>query len=669
MSATPVGVGGQEASQESPAFTIAEKLYTNRFLAHKVLFPHRHKNKDPEFHTDLMELLYSPDRWVAAEAFRGAAKSTRMEEIIILSALFGDFKYALILGNSYDRACERLAAIKNELITNDAINELFGEQSGGTWAADQIVLPNGCKIQAFGARQSLRGVKHNDERPDYLFVDDLEDEENVATEDARLKLKRWFNGALIPAMNPNTGKIRMVGTPLHPKSLLEEKMRDNAWKSARFPVIYLNEAGEEVSAWPDRFTIEYLTSLRDQFLKTGSGTEWEREYMCRPEDISAKPFKPHMIKVEPVVSLWMPVQIMVDPARTVKTATSARTGYAVWSWNGSKLYVHDAFGAFHKPDEIIKTIFELDDKFSPVEIGVEADGLEEFIMQPLRVEMARRGKPIPLSKQKAPRGKDDFIQGLQPFYTAGEVIHAKDLPDLVSELLQFPSGRKDVPNALAYALKMRVGKPVYEEFGINNIRPDMGLPDKKHPVYLAISARASLVCGVLLQLINGRLIIYKDYVFEGPPMEVLERLVQEAVMFADKEILLVSPKEQFNKYNSFGLEQAAKRLRTNLRSGAESIKSQGCLVSWIRKYVHNAPSLVVSDISRWSLNGFSWGYARKVSPTGLLNDYPEENIYSLVFEAIESFAKWADVGTSTEADNTLRYATTHDGRKYLTSRG
>ena len=368
---------------QNPKESIVARLFSNRPLAHHVLFPHRHKNADPDFHRELMDLLYCRDPWVAAEAFRGAAKSTRMEELIIISALMGDFKYALILGNSYDRACERLSAIKNELVQNDAINELFGEQSGGTWAADQIVLANGCKIQAFGARQSLRGAKHNDYRPDFLFVDDLEDEENVATEDARRKLKRWFNGALIPALDPK-GKIRMVGTPLHPKSLLEEKMRDSAWKSARFPVIYLNEEGREISAWPDRFPMEYISKLRQNFITDGSYVEFEQEYMCRSEDAAAKPFQPNMIKIEPVVASWMPIKIMVDPARTVKTATSARTGYAAWSWVGTKLIVHEAFGAFHKPDEIIKTIFDLDEKFNPVEIGVEKDGLEEWIMAPLR---------------------------------------------------------------------------------------------------------------------------------------------------------------------------------------------------------------------------------------------------------------------------------------------
>lgn len=655
--------------QETAKKEILERLYSDKFLAHKILFPHRHKNIDPDFHTELKGILYAKDPWVVLKAFRGAAKSTLMEEMIIICALFEDFRYALILGNSYDRACERLAAIKNEFVTNDAITELFGEQSGGTWAADQIVLANGCKIQAFGARQSLRGAKHNDQRPDFLFVDDLEDEENVATEDARRKLKRWFNGALLPAMDPS-GKIRMVGTPLHPKSLLEEKMRDSAWVSASFPVMYLDENGQEISSWPDRFTYEYLQRMRQNYINDGNLVEFEQEYMCRSEDVAAKPFQASMIRVESVSPVWTPTFVIVDPARTVKTATSARTGYVACAWVGSKLIVHEGFGAFHRPDEIIKTIFDLDKKFNPVEVGVEADGLEEFIMQPLRTEMLKRGRPIPLTKLKAPKSKDDFIRGLQPFYMAGDVIHAKDLPDLTSELLQFPTGRKDVPNALAYALKMRAGKPVYEDFSINNILPALEIPDKRHPVYLAISARASYLAAAAIQYVNGRVIIYRDWVKEGPAVEMLELLLQEVIMYCNKEVLLVAPKEQFNKYTNFGLDQAARKLRITMRQGAEAIKSQGTLSSWLRKTVQGSPALVVSDSARWTLNGFMRGYARKLNDSGMLNDRPDENLYVPVMEAIESFVQWFDIAVRNESETSgARYAMTEDGRRYLTSRG
>jgi hypothetical protein len=652
---------------ETAKAEILEALYRDRELAHKTLFPHRHKNKDPEFHAQFREVLYSEDQWAVLEAFRGGAKSTQAEERIIIGALFEDFRYAIIVGNSYDRACERLAAIKNELNTNDNITEVFGLQSGGTWAADQVVLANGCKIQAFGARQSLRGAKHNDQRPDFCLVDDLEDEENVATEDARRKLKRWFNGALIPAMDPQ-GKIRMLGTPLHPKSLLEEKMADRQWRSVRFPVMYLDDNGVEVSAWPDRFSLEYLNKIKQNYVVSGSFTEWEQEYMCRSEDVAAKPFQASMIKNEVVSSVWMPVKIMVDPARTTKVKTSARTGYAVWSWMGPKLIVHEAFGAFHKPDEIINTIFELDKKYNPVEIGVERDGLEEFILQPLRTEMLRRGYEIPLTPMKAPRNKEDFIKGLQPFYNAGEVIHAGNTSDLVSELLQFPSGRVDVPNALAYALKMRVGKAVYEDFGLTHISPTLEDTDRRHAVYLAVSARPSMLTGVLMQYINGRIVVYKDWVKHGPPMEMLQGLVQEAIMFGGSKIKLVAPKEQFDKYTNNGLRQAARELRLPMEIGGASQNSHGVLTKWLCKQVQGIPSFTVSDGSRWVLNGLSNGYARKLTDAGLLSEMPEQNIYAVVMEAVECFVMWFDFAQQNNDGEDRRYDVTSNGRQYLTAR-
>ncbi len=237
------------------------KFHADRYLAHDYLFPTRRKNESPEFHKNVLELFYSPAQFCLAEAFRGGAKSTLVEEYTILSILFKDFKFAIIVGNSYERACERLAAIKHELESNEEIIELFGTQVGPVWSADVIVLTNGARIQAFGARQSLRGAKHMNDRPDLAVIDDLEDEDMIATEAARHKTRRWFDGALVPALVP-TGKIRMVGTPLHPKSLLEEKRNSSQWKSVVIPISYINENGSEVSSWPSRFPMSGFASSR-----------------------------------------------------------------------------------------------------------------------------------------------------------------------------------------------------------------------------------------------------------------------------------------------------------------------------------------------------------------------------------------------------------------------
>ena len=646
---------------------ILSAILKNRALAHKILFPHRHKNTPPEFHEPLLDLLYSEHRWVALEAFRGAAKSTLMEEVVIIKALFREFRFPIILGNSYDRACERLSAIKREFETNDNIAELFGEQVGGTWAQDQIVLTNGTKIQCFGARQSLRGAKHNDQRPDFALVDDLEDEDNVATEDARRKLKRWFNGALIPALDPES-PIRVVGTPLHPKSLLEEKMCDPAWVSRRFPILNFNaETGVEESAWPDRFRLEYINELKQNYIRDGNYVEFEQEYMCRSEDIANKPFQPGMFKVEPVISQWMPVEIMVDPARTTNVK-SARTGYAAWSWVGTKLIVHEAFGAYHKPDEIIAEMFRLNDKYQPVSLGVELDGLEEFIMQPLRSEMLKRGVTLPLAPQHAPRDKLGFITSLQPFYKAGEVIHAGHFPDLVGELLQFPSGLKDVPNALAYALKMRGGRPVYSDFTLGHVIPELA-PNMRKPLHLVFSSRPSVTAAVLLQFNDGVLKVLGDWVMQGPPSDMVQTICQEAILLGGQKAKTYAPADQFDRYTNIGLPQAIKKMGTTPQQLGTTLKAQGFLADWMRKTVNGAPVIQVSDGAVWTRNGLARGYIRKLKTDGTLGEQPEENYYRLVIEAIETFAQWVNSGVAENNNSSFErhYARTDDGRQYLTT--
>lgn len=650
---------------------LLRRFATDRALAHKYLFAHRRKDKTPEFHKDVLDLFYSPSGRVALQAFRGAAKSTLIEEYTLLECLFRRAEFAVIVGNSYGTACERLASIKQELTTNDALIELFGNQQGATWAESEIVLANGRKIQALGARQSMRGIKHNNERPDLGVIDDLEDEEMVATEDAIHKTKRWLYGVLIPALNPHTGRLRMLGTPLNAKCVVEQVMTNPNWETKRFPIRYIDGNGEMQPMWPDRFSLDWIEKTEQAYRESGNSTEFEQEYMCRPESEESKPFKAGMIKVAATPSLWMPTQIMVDPARKgaalgQSNKKLSRTGYAVWSWVGSKLIVHEAFGAFHKPDEIIDTMFKLDAKYKPVDLGVEADGLEEFIMQPLRAEQIKRGIMLPIRKLKAPNNKLAFITSLQPFYNAGEVTHAKDMPDLVGELLAFPSGRNDVPNALAYATKMRGGRVVYEDFNEGHVAQGLE-PDRRRPIWLVVSSRPALTACAIVQMLDGALRVYADFIKEAPPMDCLVDIIRSVAM--DYGVIkLVAPQEQFDRYNNNGVVAACNRERLRIDQSASAVRAQGTLQKWMQRSVRGDPGFLVDDCARWTLNGLSLGYRRLITSAGLLADQPEDNVYKVLIEAIESFASWGDtLFDDMTGDKDTHYAYTPDGRKYISS--
>ena len=171
------------------------------------------------------------------QAFRGAGKSTIAEEAIIIQALYRKFHNGIILGETYERAVERLRKIKHEFESNEFIAELFGSMVGPTWAEGKIVLSNGVIIQAFGRGQSLRGSKHLDYRPDRAFGDDIEDDESVRTPEAIDKTLSWFVGVVLPALDP-TYIIRINGTPLNPKSLICQLEHDPNWVSHKYPIRY-----------------------------------------------------------------------------------------------------------------------------------------------------------------------------------------------------------------------------------------------------------------------------------------------------------------------------------------------------------------------------------------------------------------------------------------------
>jgi hypothetical protein len=641
------------------------KLGRDPKLAHKIIFAHRHTNATPQAHHDFIDLIYGSNQFVLGKAFRGFAKSTIAEEKVIIDALFERKFYSLIIGNSYDRASQRLAAVKYELENNEAINELFGDQRGPTWNEDEIILPNGRKIQAFGARQSLRGAKHREHRPDQALVDDLEDEEMVATEEARAKLKRWYTGALEPALPP-TGNIIVIGTPLHPQSLIEDLGRRGKYVSKTFPVMYIDEHGEEQATWPDRFSLDWCYAKRQEYIEAGNQIEWEQEYMCRAENVAMKPFQASMIRYAAAAPMWTPTSIFVDPARTVKEK-SARTGYAAWSWIGNKLLVREAFGEFHRPDQIIDTIFKLDEEFSPVEIGVEADGLEEFLMQPIRAEVLKRGRSLPIRAMRAPKNKDAFITGLQPFFLASEVEFAKPLPHLLSELLSFPTGRKDVPNALAYALRMRSGQPVYSDFSMQHIDEEL-TPRKNMPCYLALSSRPAMTTGVLVQYIDGAIRVYADWIKDEPPLDALKNMYDEAVQLLGRGMKLAASVDQFDKFNNTGLVAAARRIPLPIERGVEAMKAKGNLKPYLQKQVRGMPGLLVSKQARWTLNALGGGYAYKLNKAGTLDDMPEDNQYKTLMEGLESFIGWFTVAANlTSEEGGAHYGYTEDGRRFLSS--
>lgn len=649
------------------------RLGTSPRLAHEVLFASRHSAESPDFHLKIIDLLHSQVPKGVIEGFRNSAKSTRAEEAVIIKAVLKRHHNILLVGASFPRAKERLGAIKNELSTNQMIEYLFGKQEGEVWGEGKIVLANGVCVQAVGSGMSLRGTRHLNWRPDYVVIDDLEDEETVKDPDQRDKMMRWLYGTLLPALSEDhpAALVRMLGNRLDDDAVIVRVSNDPGWRHIRIPIMEHHVDGEERydlppgrwrAMWPGMFPLEKIAEKRAEYERLGMLQTFNCEYMCLASDPEQQLFKQSQEKVHAGVRTWQAVFAAYDPARTVNSS-SASTGVAVFSWVGNRLVVWKGAAHLWLPDQIIADIFRTDDEFKPVEIGVEATGLEEFILQPLRQKSVERHVLLPLRRLIPPKGKDSFIKSLQPFFKSGEIEFADVSAEARGQLLSFPTGRKDFPNALAYALIMRPGLPVYPEFSYNSVVE--GLLRTPDPFYLAINATNQFTTGVLLQAAGGQIRVHADWIEEGPPGEVLHDLVGRASLDAGALVRVRMPPAGRELADTVGLGVAAKAMQLPFEAGGDVLKGREHLRAMLTQQRRDEPLCAVNPAARWVLNGLAAGYARRVDGrTGAVSAEPADGPYRVLFEGLEAFiARYRAIGQDTD---TARYAYTDDGQRYKT---
>lgn len=634
----------------------------DRRAAHAVLFAHRHPLPSAAFHGEIIDAWHGKHPRVATEAFRDAAKSTTGEEVACLRAWFREFRNGLIIGASEQRAMERLEAIRHELDTNEDGRMLFGPMRGVLWGGHKALLATGALIQALGVGQSLRGVKHHQWRPDFCWIDDIEDEESVRTPEARRERLLWLYNVLIPALEKDA-LVRMTGNRLDTESVIATVAKDPDWLAQRFPVMSRDASGAFVATWPEKYDLDWIASRKAQFERIGDLAGWEREYMCEAElPVDQKAFKPEVWRFRPRVRTWQPVYAMYDPAR-VTGAQAATTGKAVWSWVGSKLVVWAGSARRWMPSETIDDLFATDRQFQPVKIGIERDGLEEWLLQPIRERMARLGHVLPLASVKAPQGKIDFIKGLEVYSRAGDIEFAFEDDALKAQFLSFPRPPIDFPNALAYALRLRPGLPIFPEFTEHMVR-DRVEPLPGRPYYLALNATGSYVAAVLLQL-GDRVLVHADWLREGDAATVLPALLREATLAAGQRPKCYCAPQHFNSWTNVGLVQAAVRQGADVAASADPVKGREELRQYMRRSFMGEPCLSVCAASRWTLNALAGGYAHALAARGTVEPAAEDGIYRILMEGIESWA--ALLAAEPRGDGEGRYATARDGRRYLSA--
>lgn len=448
-------------------------------------------------HRVILNLLDDDNkRLVAIAAPRGFGKTTLIGLCFTArKALFRHAPYIVYISATATEAAQKVKTLARELLENEIIRELFGDLKSSKWAEEkgeiELSGPDGtpfCFIQAKGAGNQIRGLKWGKHRPTLFLVDDLEDKDEAQSEENRKKLKKWFFGDLLGAMDNSDNSISrlvLIGTIVHQDSLLsnlidektdldfaspeQEEMANLVKNRERFYSIRLEACNDNFeSIWPEFISTESIRARAEAYRQRGLLDVFFMEFRNIVVAGSEATFQQSMFRyysegtpefVGELKSRQIETVIIIDPAKTANT-NSAYTAIIAVGFNAvlGKIYFRDCINARLTPDEIFDKALDMAKRFNTPNIGIEVTGLNNFVTYPFQQYIAKQRNYINLVELKAIKAKDLRVAALAPLYRMGAIYHNEDMHvrgSLESQLLSFPYSKYwDVMDCFANCIEM-----------------------------------------------------------------------------------------------------------------------------------------------------------------------------------------------------------------------
>ncbi len=323
----------------------------------------------------------------AIAAPRGSGKSVIARRVILFMILTGQLRFGVIVAATGRDAKNMLKAIKSDLHTNKplledypevcypirevarsprrcALQTVKGEFTDINWQPEQIKLPSvegsrcsGAKIYARSLDGSIRGLNEDDERPDFILIDDPETQESakslIQIESREHTINQDLSGLAVQGDPLGMLMLTTVQTPICLSLKYTDPQEYPAWDGKRWRAI---------EAWPANNTLweEYML-MRRECQQAGDkwgtkATEFYREKQAEM-DAGAIVANPHAVPKGCISALQglynfiadkgLPAfltEYQNDPPKDDATETSGLTDLRIISkqWSGEQFIVPKA---------------------------------------------------------------------------------------------------------------------------------------------------------------------------------------------------------------------------------------------------------------------------------------------------------------------------------------
>jgi predicted phage terminase large subunit-like protein len=439
---------------------------------------------------DLVEEEKADKRILRAEP-REHGKSTIFDLIVVLWWLATRRKhFVLLVGDTSSQAEGHLHSVISELEENALLLEDFAhlrpkmDRKGQfvKWTDREIILETDQIVMAAGAGKSLRGVKRKQHRPDAIIVDDLENDEHVATKAQRDKQENWFLRALLNLLAKG-GDFYYTGTILHHDSVMmrvikSEKARrefgePEVWDTKVVPA----EDEEGKPLWPGMWPKERLEAKKREI----GSIAYAQEFLNDPSKREGKLFKEEWANHYPLGKRpdGLDEYMGIDPSAGEKEQSDYIGIAQVGVDSQGRFFPGRVIETKITFKQMVDTLIALGEHIRPVKIAIETNFFQKVLKQEVDRRNREERKYLPFSEQRTIRDKVTRFLSLSALVEAGLLWLEEDNPEhakLLNQMLEFPDGaHDDLIDAFDFAVQA-ARHPVAGHF------TDSGKATQKKPV-------------------------------------------------------------------------------------------------------------------------------------------------------------------------------------------
>lgn len=393
---------------------------------------------------------------------RGHAKSTHVSLLIPLWLMIQEqrtINVMLLVSKSEESADRLLSDLQCELEFNSLLKADYHiEIDDKYWGIGEFRTKDNMLFISIGRGQSPRGIKNRSKRPDYIVIDDIDDDELVRNDARVSQAFDWCLSALLGAMDMGRGRFVLVGNRIGKNSILS-KFAERP-ETHHTIVNAVDAAGNP--SWADKYNREEIAKLR---LYMGE-RRFQKEYMNNPINEGAI-FQAKQIHYGRMLALkdYKSLICYTDPSFKASTTNDFKATMLVGKTKEGYYHVLKAYADQTSVTNMVRWHYDIDMFIAgrvPVMYFMESNFIQDLLIDEFRKEGEVCGHQIPI-RGDARKKPDKFsrIESMQPLFERGLIIfneNEKDAPgmqQLVEQLLMFEKGSRvhdDAPDALEGAV-------------------------------------------------------------------------------------------------------------------------------------------------------------------------------------------------------------------------